>query len=817
MKFSELHLNGNVLEALDAMRFEECTPIQEKSIPVILEGRDLIAVAQTGTGKTAAYLLPILNKLSEGGHPADAINCIVMAPTRELAQQIDQQMEGFSYSMPVSSVAVYGGNDGILFEQQKRGLTLGADVVIATPGRLIAHLSLGYVDLSRVSYFILDEADRMLDMGFYDDIMQIVKFLPKERQTIMFSATMPAKIQQLAGNILNNPAEVKLAVSKPAEKIVQAAYVCYENQKLGIIRSLFAEETPERVIIFASSKLKVKEVTKALKQMKLNVGEMHSDLEQAQREEVMYEFKAGRINILVATDIVARGIDIDDIRLVINYDVPHDSEDYVHRIGRTARANNDGVAITFVSEKEQGNFKNIEKFLDRDIYKIPVPEELGEAPEYKPRAFDGGRRGGRGNGRKPGGNKNFANTVFFMKEEFDFESIKNKAIEQLKAGKPLLGKDGAFAPLLESILNAALEGEMDAHLTEEERQMGNRRNGKMQKQVQTPLGEVTVSTPRDRNSSFDPQFIKKRETILAEGVADRIIGLYAMGNSTREISDWMEENLGNRVSADTISSITDRVLPEIKAWKSRMLDSVYPIVWMDAIHYKVTDERGCAVTRAIYNVLSIDREGHKELLGMYISRNEGANFWLSVLTDLQNRGVEDILIACIDGLKGFPEAIQSVYPNTAVQLCVVHQIRNSIKYVGSKNQKEFLRDLKCVYQAVNKESAENELLKLDEKWGEQYPVVIRSWQDNWDKLSEYFQYTPVIRKLIYTTNTVEGYHRQIRKVTKNKGVFPSDTALEKLVYLAYRNIRKKWTMPLANWATISQQLAIKFGNRFKLL
>ncbi len=372
MKFSELHLNGDVLEALDAMRFEECTPIQEKSIPVILEGRDLIAVAQTGTGKTAAYLLPILNKLSEGGHPADAINCIVMAPTRELAQQIDQQMEGFSYFMPVSSVAVYGGNDGVLFEQQKRGLTLGADVVIATPGRLIAHLSLGYVDLSRVSYFILDEADRMLDMGFYDDIMQIVKFLPKERQTIMFSATMPAKIQQLAGNILNNPAEVKLAVSKPAEKIVQAAYVCYENQKLGIIRSLFAEETPERVIIFASSKLKVKEVTKALKQMKLNVGEMHSDLEQAQREEVMYEFKAGRINILVATDIVARGIDIDDIRLVINYDVPHDSEDYVHRIGRTARANNDGVAITFVSEKEQGNFKNIEKFLDRDIYKMPT-------------------------------------------------------------------------------------------------------------------------------------------------------------------------------------------------------------------------------------------------------------------------------------------------------------------------------------------------------------------------------------------------------------------------------------------------------------
>ena len=393
MKFSELQLNANVLEALDAMRFDECTPIQEQAIPIILEGKDLIAVAQTGTGKTAAFLLPVLNKLSEGKHPEDAINCVIMSPTRELAQQIDQQMEGFSYFMPVSSVAVYGGNDGILFEQQKKGLTLGADVVIATPGRLIAHLSLGYVDLSKVSYFILDEADRMLDMGFYEDIMQIAKYLPKERQTIMFSATMPAKIQQLANTILNNPSEIKLAVSKPAEKNIQAAYVCYENQKLGIIRSLFMDEVPERVIVFASSKIKVKEVAKALKSMKLNVGEMHSDLEQAQRETVMHEFKAGRINILVATDIVARGIDIDDIRLVINFDVPHDSEDYVHRIGRTARANNDGVALTFISEKEQSNFKSIENFLEKEIYKIPIPEELGEAPEYKPRAFSKGKGG----------------------------------------------------------------------------------------------------------------------------------------------------------------------------------------------------------------------------------------------------------------------------------------------------------------------------------------------------------------------------------------------------------------------------------------
>lgn len=323
-----------------------------------------------------------------------------------------------------------------------------------------------------------------------------------------------------------------------------------------------------------------------------------------------------------------------------------------------------------------------------------------------------------------------------MSEEFDFESIKNKAIEQLKAGKPLLGKDGAFAPLMESILNAVLEGEMDAHLSEEERMSGNRRNGKMQKQVQTSMGEVTVSTPRDRNATFEPQFIKKRKTILAEGVADRIIGLYALGNSTREISDWMKENLGNRVSAETISSITDRVLPEIKAWRSRNLDPVYPIVWLDAIHYKVMDDRGCAISRAIYNVLAIDKEGRKDLLGMYISKNEGANFWLNVLTDLQNRGVRDILIACVNGLKGVPDAIQSVFPDTIVQLCVVHQIRNSVKYVGSKHQKEFIKDLKHVYGAVSKETAEIELLNLDEKWGEKYPIVIRSWQDNWERHSE---------------------------------------------------------------------------------
>ena len=396
MKFSELNLEDSVLDALDAMNFQECTPVQEHTIPVILEGKDLIGVAQTGTGKTAAYLLPVLNQLSKGGYPEDAINCIIMSPTRELAMQIDQQMEGFSYFMPVSSVAVYGGNDGIRFEQEKKGLTLGADVVIATPG---------------VSFFILDEADRMLDMGFSDDIMQIVKYLPKERQTIMFSATMPTKIQQLAKTILHDPVEVKLAVSKPAEKIIQAAYICYEAQKLGIIQSLFQSQQPERVIIFASSKLKVKEVTKALKRMKLNVGEMHSDLEQSQREEIMHEFRNRRIDILVATDIVARGIDIDDIRLVINYDVPHDSEDYVHRIGRTAR--NDGCAITFVSETEQTRFKQIETFLGKDIYKLPVPEELGEGPVYAPRTSrkEGGKqvknfsRNKKGGWKKKGGNQ----------------------------------------------------------------------------------------------------------------------------------------------------------------------------------------------------------------------------------------------------------------------------------------------------------------------------------------------------------------------------------------------------------------------------
>ena len=398
-------------------------------------------------------------------------------------------------------------------------------------------------------------------------------------------------------------------------------------------------------------------------------------------------------------------------------------------------------------------------------------------------------------------------------EEIDYKL----AAEQLRTGKPLFGKDGALAPMLERILNAALEGEMDAHLSEESRESGNRRNGKMSKTVQTQYGEVTVETPRDRNGSFDPQTVRKRETILAEGMADQIIGMYAFGTSTREISSYFEREFNTRLSAETISAITDRVLPEIKEWKSRSLDAVYAICWLDAIHYKVKDDTGRSVTRAVYNVLGINKEGHKELLGMYVAKSEGANFWLEVLTDLQNRGVEDIMICCVDGLKGFPDAIQSVFPHTAVQLCIVHQIRNSIKYVGSKHQKEFLKDLKRVYGAVSKEAAETELDNLETKWVEQYPIVIKSWRENWERLTEFFQYTKEIRRLIYTTNTVEGYHRQIRKVTKNKVVFPSDTALEKLVYLAYRNIKEKWTMPLSNWGLISQQLAIKFGDRFEIM
>ena len=396
MRFDELDLEDEILDGLEDMNFHEMTPVQEHTIPVILEGRDIIGCAQTGTGKTAAYTLPLLNKLLVGGNPDNVVKSVIIVPTRELAQQIDQQFQGFSYYLPVSTTVVYGGGDGKGWDAQKRGMLMGSDVVIATPGRMIAHLQNSGVDLSHVEYLILDEADRMLDMGFSDDIMKIVSYMPKERQTIMFSATLPPKIRELAKTILRNPAEVNIAISKPNEAIDQSAYICYESQKLGIIREMFAEPTESKTIIFSSSKLKVKELAHTLKRMKLNVAAMHSDLEQAQREEVMLNFKNNKVNILVATDIVARGIDIEDIGLVINYDVPHDPEDYIHRIGRTARAAATGSAVTFVCEEEQGKFRAIEKFIEKDIRKAELPAVVGEGPAYNPEAFSG--RGGRSKG-----------------------------------------------------------------------------------------------------------------------------------------------------------------------------------------------------------------------------------------------------------------------------------------------------------------------------------------------------------------------------------------------------------------------------------
>ena len=388
MYFDELDLSDDILDALDAMNFEECTPIQEKAIPPILEGKDIIGIAQTGTGKTAAYLLPILDELSSGLYPKNAVNCIIMAPTRELAQQIDQQVEGFGYYLNgVSSLAVYGGNDGQRFEQERKGLELGADIIIATPGRLISHLAGGHIDLKRTSFFILDEADRMLDMGFYDDIIKIASYMSSNRQTIMFSATMPENIRRLAKNILHNYVEVRIAVSKPAEKIKQSAYLCYDGMKDRIIEHILApskdvnaEKPLDRVIMFASSKQKVKELSRELKMKGFNVGAMHSDLEQKERDTMLYEFKNRRISILIATDIVSRGIDIDDIQLVINYDVPRDAEDYVHRIGRTARANREGEAITLVNQKDWTYLLKIEKLIEAEIDKPELPEGCGEKP-----------------------------------------------------------------------------------------------------------------------------------------------------------------------------------------------------------------------------------------------------------------------------------------------------------------------------------------------------------------------------------------------------------------------------------------------------
>ena len=381
MYFDELPLSDGVLDALWDMHFDTCTPVQEQTIPVILDGRDVISCAQTGTGKTAAYILPLLTNLQYDHHDPDKINAIIMAPTRELAQQIDQQMEGFGYYVPFSSVPVYGGNDGGNFSIQANGLKTGADIVIATPGRLISHINIMDIDFSGVKYFILDEADRMLDMGFYDDIMKIVDCLPADRQTIMFSATMPDNIRRMAKKIMHNPAEVKIAISRPPESISQRALCCFEAQKTPYVVGRLKDAGLKKVILFAGKKQRVKELAVLLNRQGLNARAMHSDLEQKQRDEVMLDFRNNKVDVLVATDIVARGIDVDDIPLVINYDVPRDAEDYVHRIGRTARAENSGEAITLVSPEDAKYWAKIERFLRRDIQRLTLPSALGDAPD----------------------------------------------------------------------------------------------------------------------------------------------------------------------------------------------------------------------------------------------------------------------------------------------------------------------------------------------------------------------------------------------------------------------------------------------------
>jgi transposase-like protein len=398
---------------------------------------------------------------------------------------------------------------------------------------------------------------------------------------------------------------------------------------------------------------------------------------------------------------------------------------------------------------------------------------------------------------------------------FDYEALKKKTLEQFRSGKSLFGKDGAFAPLLKDFLEAALQAEMDEHLDDEQRDKGNRKNGHTTKALKTAEGTIDLSTPRDRTSEFDPQIVRKRETILAESLEQKIIGMYGHGMSFRDISAHIKDLYDTDISAATLSAITDKVIPLVAEWQSRSLESLYCIVWLDAMYYKVKQDNKI-ITRCVYNILGITVEGKKEILGCYTNETEGANFWLGVLTDLQNRGVEDILIASIDNLKGFAEAISTVFPKTQVQSCIVHQIRNSLKYVASKDQKEFMKDLKPVYQAVSKEAAAAQLEKLSEKWLKKYPIVIGSWQRNWEKLTTCFAYPAAIRKLIYTTNTIEGYHRQIRKVTKTKGAFTSDMALLKLVYLATKNIEKKWTQPLQNWSITVSQLSIIFENRIPI-
>ncbi len=402
-----------------------------------------------------------------------------------------------------------------------------------------------------------------------------------------------------------------------------------------------------------------------------------------------------------------------------------------------------------------------------------------------------------------------------MEKSEDYKELQALALSQLRSGQSLTGKGGAFAPLLKEFIESALKAEMDVHLDESERKQGNKKNGKGVKTLKTSSGTITIETPQDRLSNFEPQLVKKRETVLAENLAPQIISLYGRGLSFRDISKHIEEMYDMEISHATLSEITERVIPQVKEWQNRPLESLYTIVWMDAMHYKVRSE-GTVVTRAVYNILALNKAGFKELIGMYISESEGANFWLTVLTDLKARGVKDILIACTDNLNGFSEAILSVFPKTEVQSCIIHQIRNSLKYVLHKDKKEFMSDLKLVYKAVNKDQAEVELVNLEIKWGKKYSLVIKSWNNNWYKLSTYFQYDVLIRKLIYTTNAVEGFHRQVRKVTKTKGAFTSDMALLKLIYLTVENISQHWKNAVKDWSLVLQQFYIKYGDRIKL-
>jgi len=390
--------------------------------------------------------------------------------------------------------------------------------------------------------------------------------------------------------------------------------------------------------------------------------------------------------------------------------------------------------------------------------------------------------------------------------DFDFE----KALEAIQNGQSLLGKEGILNPLIKQLTEAALEGEIDSHLAREI--TVNRRNGKSKKTIKSLNGNFELHTPRDRTGTFSPQLVKKHQTTISDEIEGKIIGLYGLGMSYKDISSHLQEMYGLEVSSGTLTAVTDKILQTVKEWQARPLESIYPILWLDAIHYKIR-ENGRVQGHAVYTILGVNLEGKKEVLGLYLSENEGARFWLQVLTDLSNRGVSDILIACIDGLKGFPEAIESIFPNTEIQLCIVHQIRNSLKYVGSKDQKAFMVDLKRVYKAVNKELALSEMDRLDTTWCKKYPIVIRSWRNNWEKLSQYFKYPEEIRRIIYTTNTIEAVHRQFRKLTKTKGAFPNENSLLKLLYLGIQNAGKKWTMPIKNWSLTISQLAIFFEGR----